>query len=222
MYLSDRDIRWALDKGLLIIDPPPPKIDPTSVDLHLDNIQYAKIWDMRRYQSDQKDFGQRNPEIRLGEFNYQKIADTYLITPPESHQADPDDKVLRRGGEIIVKPGGFLLWQTKERVGTPETNPLYICFIDGKSTRARTGIIVHLTAPTIHGGWVGNVTLEIANLGGFTFVLEEGDAIAQITVATISSPPELTHLEAGSRTVQQQNVSGAPIIPRPAPPIPGG
>ncbi len=83
----------------------------------------------------------------------------------------------------------------------------YICFIDGKSTRARTGILVHLTAPTIHAGWKGNVVLEIVNLGPFTFVLQEDDVIAQLTVATISSSPQQTHAEAGSSMIDQVHVS---------------
>jgi dCTP deaminase len=102
-----------------------------------------------------------------------------------------------------VKPGGFLLWTTKEWVGTPITNPELICFVDGKSTRARTGILVHLTAPTIHAGWSGHITLEIANLGPFHFVLEEGDIIAQLTVATISSAPDL-RLKVGISATQGQ------------------
>jgi hypothetical protein len=52
-------------------------------------------------------------------------------------------------------------------VGTPAVNPALICFVDGKSTRSRTGILVHLTAPTIHAGWSGKITLEIANVGPF-------------------------------------------------------
>jgi dCTP deaminase len=118
--------------------------------------------------------------------------------------------VCRRGEEIIVRPGGFLLWQTREKVGTPKSDPQFICFVDGKSTRARTGVVVHLTAPTIHAGWAGKVVLEIANLGPFTFVLEEGDVIAQLTVATISSVPTQTHAQAGSQTEGQESVKGKP------------
>ena len=125
------------------------------------------------------------------------------MPPPE------DDKqlVFRRGNEIIIRPQGFLLWQTKEVVGTPEEGANLICFIDGKSTRARTGLLVHLTAPTIHASWSGQVTLEIANLGPFSFVLQEGDVIAQITVAQVSSIPEQNMKAAGSVTYHQRSVS---------------
>jgi dCTP deaminase len=82
-----------------------------------------------------------------------------------------------------------------------------VCFIKGKSTRARSGILVHLTAPTIHAAWgAWPITLEIANIGRFNLVLQEDDKIAQITVATLSSIPERSAAEAGSVTRGQTNV----------------
>ena len=32
---------------------------------------------------------------------------------------------------------------------------------------ARLGLVVHLTAPTIHAGFSGNITLEMVNFGPF-------------------------------------------------------
>jgi deoxycytidine triphosphate deaminase len=108
---------------------------------------------------------------------------------------------------------GFLLWATKEWIGTPVKNPELICFVNAKSTRARTGIIVHFTAPTIHAGWEGKITLEIANFGPFHLVLQENDVIAQLTVATISSAPDLTLKVGRSMTAQQVDVTGKPAGP---------
>ena len=71
-------------------------------------------------------------------------------------------------------------------------------------------MVVHLTAPTIHAGWSGKVTLEIANHGEFHLVLEENDVIAQITVAAITSSPDLTLKEGPSQTAGQSHVTGAP------------
>lgn len=82
--------------------------------------------------------------------------------------------------------------------------------MNAKSTRARTGLVVHFTAPTIHANWDGNVTLEIANLGPFTFVLKEGDPLAQLTVATISSAPDLSLKTSRSKTQGQTDPSGRP------------
>jgi dCTP deaminase len=196
----------AIRCGRLILDPPT-QIGPTSIDLHLDSVEEAKVWDIELFKENFGAAGHPEAELPIGKFKYAKFAPTYLIPPPAEAEVG-DGRVFRRDSKIIIKPGGFLLWQTKERVGTPEERPDLICFIDGKSTRARTGLLVHLTAPTIHAGWSGKVTLEIANLGPFHFVLEEGDVIAQITVAQISSSPNETHRQAGSSTMGQAHVTG--------------
>ncbi len=214
MYLSDRDARWAIERKLLIVESPegdpPPKIDPSSIDLRLDRVEEAKVWDIVAY-TEQVGIGGGDPVLHVGSDRYQygKMS-RFLVSPPVHDPNDAHQKVYKNGAEILVRPGGFLLWQTKEKIGTPQLDPRYICFVDGKSTRARAGLIVHLTAPTIHAGWSGNVTLEIANLGPFTFGLKENDVIAQITVAMITSPPEKTHAEARSSTFGQTNVGGAP------------
>jgi deoxycytidine triphosphate deaminase len=46
MFLSDRDLRWAIETARLIIDPKPEAYDPTSIDLHLDRMDEAKVWDV--------------------------------------------------------------------------------------------------------------------------------------------------------------------------------
>ena len=205
MYLSDREMEKAIKQGALIVDPPV-EIGPTSIDLHLDSVDEAKIWDIKKFKEANQAAGHADLELNIGKFKYKMFSPTYLLPPPEQDGANV--QVWRRGNQIIIKPGGFLLWQTRERVGTPERNPRFIIFIDGKSTRtARTGLVVHLTAPTIHAGWSGNITLEMANLGPFHIVLSEGDAVAQIVVAKITSPPKGSMAKV-STTMGQTNVSG--------------
>lgn len=208
MYLSNRDIKWAIEKGRLICVERPEDFrsgyDETSIDLHLDNVNEAFVWDIDKFKESEDARGSGAPELHIGRFNWGKFSKQYLVSPSE----DSEQIVYKRGPEIVVKPHGFLLWQTKERIGTPIENPSLICFVDGKSTRARTGILVHLTAPTIHAGWSGKIVLEIANLGPFHFVLRENDVIAQLTVAAISSPPDLSLKTAISATAGQVHVHG--------------
>jgi dCTP deaminase len=204
MFLSDRDLRWAIETGRLFIDPRPDKIDTTSIDLHLDAASQAKIWNMTAIAANNKKMGiKQGDEVRIGTFDFRKFSADFLAPLPE----DNKQSVYCRGKEIVIKPYGFLLWQTKERVGTPDDRADLICFVEGKSTKARTGILVHMTAPTIHSTWIGNITLEIANLGPFTFVLQEDDVIAQLTVATISSPPAQTMKE--GVTYRQKDVGAS-------------
>jgi dCTP deaminase len=206
MYLSDRDLAWAIETGRLIVDPPPARIDATSLDLHLGRIDDAKIWDIQRFAGDMRDSGKPRPELHVGQYKIGKFGPRYLVPPPAFDEQHPQ-LVMRRGNEIIVRPLGFLLWPTTEKIGTPEANADVICFVDGKSTKARTGMIVHLTAPTIHSTWTGNVTLEIVNLGPFDLVFKEGDAVAQLTVARITSPPD-KGVSGTSATYGQTGVHG--------------
>lgn len=65
-----------------------------------------------------------------------------------------------------LKPRKLILANTFEKVSFP-INPSDICYsarVEGKSSLARCGIIVHFTAPTIHSNFSGKITLEIINL----------------------------------------------------------
>lgn len=208
MFLSDRDLRWAIECGKLIFTPAPDKIDPTSIDLHLDRIEQAKIWDIEGFAAREQSVGRSRPELRIGQYRLGDFGGEFLVPPPE-HDEGLNQPVSRRGPDIIVRQGGFLLWQTAEVVGTnPDKNADLICFVEGKSTRARAGIVVHLTAPTIHTTWNGKITLEIANLGPFDIVLRAGDVVAQLTVAKVTSPPALD-VTGSSQTFGQTDVSGS-------------
>ena len=231
MYLSSRDIKWAIQCGKLIVDPPPERLvpakgyDETSIDLHLGHVDKALVWDLDALSRSDRALGRQTdgspPSINLGDFDFNEASDQYLKPVPvgDGH----DRLVFRLGDSIYVRKFGFLVWTTKEWVGTPEVDlvrgtdsqrhPELICFVNAKSTRARTGLMVHFTAPTIHANWGGNVTLEITNLGPFTFVLKEGDALAQLTVATISSAPDLSLKVGKSKTRNQVDPRGAPVRP---------
>ncbi|GAB4158017.1 MAG: hypothetical protein Tsb009_35190 [Planctomycetaceae bacterium] len=210
MYLSDRDILWAIKTGKLIVNPPPDseKIGPSSFDLHLDRIEEAKIWDVEKYSKDKGIQGEKRPELKIGDYNYGEFSKNYLRHPPDFNPDDLEsDKVVQRGHEVIIRNGGFILWQTREKLGTPGDLADYVCFVEGKSTKARSGLVVHLTAPNIHATWSGNITLEIVNLGPFDLVLKEGDSIAQATIAKLSSPPLKSARE--TQTFGQKSVHGA-------------
>jgi dCTP deaminase len=231
MYLSNRDIKWAIDCGKLIVDPapeacvPPKGYDETAIDLHLGPLDNAKVWDLDSLSASDAARGAAGPgqapDVHLGGLDFRTMAAGHLRPVPEGEN-DGEGRprlVYRRANEIIVRQLGFLLWSTRERVNTPEIDPAslatqrhpeLICFVNAKSTKARTGLIDHFTAPTIHAGWAGHVTLEISNLGPFTFVLKEGDALAQLTVATISSAPDRELKIGRSQTQGQTDPSGAP------------
>jgi len=71
----------------------------------------------------------------------------------------------------ILQPGKFVLAQTLETVCLP--NDL-ARLIEGRSSYARLGIGIHLTAPKIDPGFSGTITLEILNHGSFPVELRAG------------------------------------------------
>ncbi len=211
MYLSDTDLRAALQSGRLIVIPHPEygKIGPTSIDVHLDSIDQAQIWNIEKIKADNEKRGIPPLEINIARMNYGGMSREYLMPPPNEKDASDDDRVVRRDRCVVLRQGGFVLWQTKEIIGTPKENAEFICFIDGKTTRARTGLVVHLTAPTIHATWSGNVTLEMTNCGPLHVVLYENDVVAQVTVAKITNTPQFSEGAQESATLGQSDVTGA-------------
>ena len=207
MYLSDNDLRKAIKAKRLIVNPVG-TIGANAIDVHLDSVDQARIWDTEQLKADNKERGLPGLQLNVARMDYGAIALKYQVAPPREKDAPAGAKVVRRDDCIVVKPGGFVLWQTREIIGTPEIKPLFICFIDGKSTRARTGLVVHLTAPTIHAGWSGNVTLEMTNCGPLELVLNEGDAVAQIIVAQLTQPPSFKATHYKSATHKQTTVAG--------------
>jgi dCTP deaminase len=57
--------------------------------------------------------------------------------------------------------------------------------VEGRSSFARTGLLVHFTAPTIHTAFEGHITLEIINLGWAPVVLWPNMRICQLIVETV-------------------------------------
>jgi dCTP deaminase len=61
--------------------------------------------------------------------------------------------------------------------------------IEGKSSLSRIGVGVHITAPTIHAGFDGQIRLEIINHGYLPVTLKAGMRICQLIFeATLGTP----------------------------------
>jgi len=72
--------------------------------------------------------------------------------------------------------------RTLERVHLPilERGPWLAARVEGRSSYARCGLLVHFTAPTIHAGYSGQITLEIQNFGPYPIILGAGTPICQL------------------------------------------
>ena len=81
MYLSDRDLEHAVLGGHLIVNPPPTLYDTTGIDLHLDTIEEARVWDVDRFQRDQER-ASRTSALAIGKIKYKEFAAQIPLAHP--------------------------------------------------------------------------------------------------------------------------------------------
>jgi dCTP deaminase len=170
MILSNVEILRAIADGRLEIgdlkgaeDPGNPPFNTTAIDLHLGNTiavprKAPAAFDLRQ-----------SGLIR----QYQSInSDRLNITEQQPY---------------CLVPNTLVLANTRERVNFPITpgKAALSARVEGRSSVARCGILVHFTAPTIHTGFWGTVTLEIMNLGPLSFLLFPDMAICQLIIEQV-------------------------------------
>ena len=86
-------------------------------------------------------------------------------------------------GGFLLEPGGFALGATEEKLSVP--NGL-VGRLEGKSSLARLGLLVHVTAGFIDPGWeLAQITLEFTNLSPLPIILREKMKIAQISYSYV-------------------------------------
>jgi len=107
---------------------------------------------------------------------------------------------------FVLKPNKLVLGRTLERVTFP-IEPDQKCLaarVEGKSSYARCGLLVHFTAPTIHAGFNGTITLELINLGPCNISLYPRVPICQLIVESVEGVP----IRNDSQFQGQQNAGG--------------
>ena len=166
--LSRPDLSEYIREGRLVFDPAIDlsQIDQVSVDLRLGR-KFTTFKQVPRYID----------AIRIDPASLFESRDLW-----EHQEAD----------SFILHPGDFVLAQTLERVVIP--NDL-VGLVEGRSSWARTGVSIHLTAPKIDPGFDGTITLEMANQGKAPVKLVAGeDKPAQLMLMTLSTPLEETEV----------------------------
>jgi dCTP deaminase len=116
-------------------------------------------------------------------FSYKAFSNEYL------RQVKPDN-----AGIITLRPQSFYLADLQQHTTLP---PDLAMHVEGKSSIARLGVLVHLTAPHAHAGWRGSLTLEIYNLGPFNIEMKPGMTIAQLTFWKVEEPEDAGALPPG-------------------------
>lgn len=208
MILSDREIRAARERGAVRItpEPSPEAFSSTALDLTL------------------------SPEIRVWPTSPEGVTGTkvrpsvpgFTITRVLEQLTQP--LRIRDGGYELL-PGRFVLGWTIERIQLPPRSRL-AARVEGKSSLARLGLGIHVTAPTIHAGfgykegdpdYEGSaLQLEIWNIGNLVIILDPGIAICQLIFEEVHGTPEKGY--AGRFAVQGPENPPRPPVPPAATP----
>lgn len=188
MILSNVEIVRCLTDGafsiypLLRMDPTQAPFNTSAVDLRLGN----EILEPDESSPVQLDL--RKPGI--AQF-WAKQSTSHQITEHQPYSLVPRKLVLARTFETVSFP----------------LNSSGICYsarVEGKSSLARCGILVHFTAPTIHAGYSGSITLEIINFGAYDFLLIPGMSVCQLIIEEVKGCP----VEAPNQFKGQSNPAG--------------
>lgn len=120
--------------------------------------------------------------------------------------AHSDNFTITEEQPFSLTHGKFVLAKTLEEVNFPlrDNGTCFGARVEGKSSLARCGILVHFTAPTIHAGFRGTITLEIINLGAQDFLLTPGMSICQLIIEEIKGSP----VDAPNQFKGQKNTVG--------------
>ncbi len=178
VILSNTEIQKAIDNGRLEIQPEPQPRRPTPGD------------------SRSCPYDTTSVDLRLG--------DTISIPPTDAPFAYDLRKpglasFLSKNCEHIrmgphgysLQPNTFALGQTLEHIKLPicSDRPSLAGRIEGKSSFARCGLLVHFTAPTVHADWDGTLTLEMKNLGNCPITLYPEMPICQLILEEVLGVP---------------------------------
>jgi len=100
---------------------------------------------------------------------------------------------VKENEPIIIHPGEFLLGETMEYFEFPDD---LVGRLEGKSSLARIGVVIHATAGYFDPGFKGTGTLEMSNMANIPIALYAGMKIGQMSFYQMTSPAKVPY---GSR-----------------------
>ena len=164
MRLCDKDIEECLEQERIIITPKPDAsmISGVSVDIRLGN----KFRVFKNNTAPYIDLSGPREEVQK-QMNT-VMSDEIII---------PDDEAF------FLHPGELALAVTYESVTLPAD---IVGWLDGRSSLARLGLMVHVTAHRIDPGWSGQIVLEFYNSGKLPLALRPEMKIAALNFETMS------------------------------------
>lgn len=164
MRLCDTDIEQYLDNGIITISPRPDnsKINGATIDLRLGNSFRV----FREYSAPYIDVSGPREEVSA-----------------QLERVMSDEIIIGDDEPFFLHPGELALATTMESVKLPAN---IIGWLDGRSSLARLGLMVHVTAHRIDPGWEGKIVLEFYNSGKLPLALRPNMIIGALSFEILS------------------------------------
>ena len=164
MRLCDRDIEAYIEAGKIQITPrpTPEMISGVSVDIRLGH----KFRTFRAYAAPFIDLSGPREEVDLALNSV--MSDEIVLTDDEAFFLHPGELALAITLESVTLPADIVGW------------------LDGRSSLARLGLMVHVTAHRIDPGWSGNIVLEFYNSGRLPLALRPNMKIGALNFETMT------------------------------------
>ena len=196
MRLADSKIKALLKSGDLTILPHPKdgQITGVTVDVHLGDS--FKLW--TNYLKDVDGVSMSIVYPANG------VAFSAFATEPLKDFLEKSENNWRPeevGNGLVIAPGSFCLGVTEESIKIPD---YLVGWLDGRSSLARLGLQVHVTAHRIDPGWDGKVVLEFYNCGPFPILLTPGMKIGALSFEAIDGVVETPYLKREDATYKNQ------------------
>lgn len=103
-----------------------------------------------------------------------------VICPPLADETNVKENFSR----IVLPPSELVLISTLEKIHIPNG---YVGRVEGVSSLARIGLLVHITSGFIDPNFKGHITLEVVNMNRYPIILQDGARICQLVVEKLDS-----------------------------------
>ncbi len=168
MRLCDKDIYRYIQEGKIKIAPKPnyDQISGVTLDVRLSN-------KFRVFQ----DHAAPYIDLSGAKESVQKALDSVMS----------DEITIGENESFYLHPGELAIAVTHESITLPDN---IVGWLDGRSSLARLGLMVHVTAHRIDPGWSGQIVLEFFNSGKLPLALKPKMKIGAISFETLSGSAE--------------------------------
>lgn len=138
-------------------------------------------------------------DLRLAK-EYKRIKNSDLVIDP--YTVSENEYESLSGDTIEIGPNSYILGKSLEYIKMPKT---IIGLVFGKSTYARSGILVNVTP--VEPEWEGFLTISISNVSGNRVKLHPLQGIAQIVFFESDLPPVYSYSDLDGKYNKQNDIT---------------